>query len=266
VPAGSVLASSVLADGVLAGSIVSTSGVPAGSVPASCVSAGSVPARGVPVGSVPASSVPTGEVLAGNIVFAGFGDPAASASVLAVLTTAPAATSPLPHGHSLSSCKHTTRFPSPFDLGNHQPTAGIFSSSSFDDDFCADFTNLASTVVVDPVTTKRQVWKLVPLPDGKIAIGTKCILKNKRDARGILCKKQTVVATSSTEAEYVVAASCCDQMNAVSGGLLLYFVSNVHGYPKLLVVQVFLLVVLVHADDFVPTSGCTLSAGSYSVL
>nr|GFD07440.1 hypothetical protein [Tanacetum cinerariifolium] len=89
---------------------------------ASCVSAGSVPARGVPVGSVPASSVPTGEVLAGNIVSAGFGDPAASASVLAVLTTAPAATSLLPHGHSLSSCEHTTRFPSPFDLGNHQPT------------------------------------------------------------------------------------------------------------------------------------------------
>nr|GEW87846.1 reverse transcriptase domain-containing protein [Tanacetum cinerariifolium] len=29
----------------------------------------------------------------------------------------------------------------------------------------------------------QQVWKLVPLPDGKIAIGTKWILKNKRDAR-----------------------------------------------------------------------------------
>nr|GFC01465.1 uncharacterized mitochondrial protein AtMg00810-like [Tanacetum cinerariifolium] len=30
----------------------------------------------------------------------------------------------------------------------------------------------------------QQVWKLVPLPNGKIAIGTKWILKNKRDARG----------------------------------------------------------------------------------
>ncbi|GKD34477.1 putative ribonuclease H-like domain-containing protein, partial [Tanacetum coccineum] len=29
----------------------------------------------------------------------------------------------------------------------------------------------------------QKVWQLVPLPDGKIAIGTKCILKNKRDAR-----------------------------------------------------------------------------------
>jgi hypothetical protein len=32
----------------------------------------------------------------------------------------------------------------------------------------------------------QQVWILVPLPDGKIAIGTKWILKNKRYARGIV--------------------------------------------------------------------------------
>nr|GFA70644.1 ribonuclease H-like domain, reverse transcriptase, RNA-dependent DNA polymerase [Tanacetum cinerariifolium] len=58
--------------------------------------------------------------------------------------------------HSLGSCKHTTRFPSLSDLGNHQPTAGIFSSSSsYDDDLCADVTNLALNVVVDPVATKR---------------------------------------------------------------------------------------------------------------
>ncbi|GJS69652.1 hypothetical protein Tco_0702493 [Tanacetum coccineum] len=29
----------------------------------------------------------------------------------------------------------------------------------------------------------QEVWKLVPLPEGKTAIGTKWILKNKRDAR-----------------------------------------------------------------------------------
>ncbi|GKD56799.1 putative ribonuclease H-like domain-containing protein, partial [Tanacetum coccineum] len=31
----------------------------------------------------------------------------------------------------------------------------------------------------------QDVWKLVPLPEGKTAIGTKWILKNKRDARAI---------------------------------------------------------------------------------
>nr|GEZ02206.1 hypothetical protein [Tanacetum cinerariifolium] len=56
----------------------------------------------------------------------------------------------------------------------------------------------------------------------------------------IQCKKQIVIATSSTEAEYVVVASCCGQ------GLL--------------------LVVLVRADDLVPADGCTLSDGCYEFL
>nr|GEY83013.1 retrovirus-related Pol polyprotein from transposon TNT 1-94 [Tanacetum cinerariifolium] len=34
------------------------------------------------------------------------------------------------------------------------------------------------------------VWKLVPLPDGKIAIETKWILKNKKDARGIVVRNK----------------------------------------------------------------------------
>nr|GFD15465.1 hypothetical protein [Tanacetum cinerariifolium] len=51
-----------------------------------------VPASHVPAGSVPtshvhASSIPAGGVLAGSINSAGFGDPAASESVLAVFTT-----------------------------------------------------------------------------------------------------------------------------------------------------------------------------------
>nr|GFB68951.1 hypothetical protein [Tanacetum cinerariifolium] len=55
-------------------------------------------------------------------------------------------------------------------------------------------------------------------------------------------------------------------MNAVSCGLLLYFVSNVSGYPKLQVVQVLLLVVLVYADDLVSAGGYTLPASSYSFI
>nr|GEW26674.1 putative ribonuclease H-like domain-containing protein [Tanacetum cinerariifolium] len=54
------------------------------------------------------------------------------------------------------------------------------------------------------------------------------------------CKKQTIVATSSIEAEYVTTASCC--------------------------CQVFLLVVLVHADGMVPAGSYTIPTGSYSFM
>nr|GFC80905.1 putative ribonuclease H-like domain-containing protein [Tanacetum cinerariifolium] len=48
----------------------------------------------------------------------------------------------------------------------------------------------------------QQVWKLVPLPDGKIAIGTKWILKNKRDARGIVVRnKSRLVAQGHRQEE-----------------------------------------------------------------
>nr|GEV68743.1 hypothetical protein [Tanacetum cinerariifolium] len=169
----------------------------------------------------------------------------------------------------------TTRFPCPSDLGNHDPSPGIFSSLSYDAKFGADLNNVASTVEVSLVTTKRintihpqsliigdptsavktrskvqqtltgdstfisfifdqqrdnhtnfqyclfscflsqveprsvaqvledpswvdamqeeiqqfkfqNVWVLVDLPAGKYAIGTKWILKNKQDARGIV--------------------------------------------------------------------------------
>ncbi|GJX70708.1 putative ribonuclease H-like domain-containing protein [Tanacetum coccineum] len=41
----------------------------------------------------------------------------------------------------------------------------------------------------------QEVWKLVPLPVGKIAIGTKWILKNKRDARGIVVRNKASIAS-----------------------------------------------------------------------
>nr|GFD05299.1 hypothetical protein [Tanacetum cinerariifolium] len=145
----------VLAAGDPAGSIVSTGGVPAGTIPTSSVPASNVPTSIVPASNVPASSVPAGGVLAGSVDSAGFGDPATSESVPAIFNPDLADNSTLPPSHSLGSSKHSTRFPSPSDLGYHQPTAGIFSSSSYDDDFCADVTNLASSVVVDPIATKR---------------------------------------------------------------------------------------------------------------
>ncbi|GKF58209.1 retrovirus-related pol polyprotein from transposon TNT 1-94, partial [Tanacetum coccineum] len=48
----------------------------------------------------------------------------------------------------------------------------------------------------------QKVWKLVPLPHGKNAIGTKWILKNKRDARGIVVRnKARLVAQGHRQEE-----------------------------------------------------------------
>ncbi|GJW57987.1 putative ribonuclease H-like domain-containing protein [Tanacetum coccineum] len=185
----------------------------------------------------------------------------------------------------------TTRFPSPSDLGNNEPSLGIFSSSSYDDEFGADLNNLASTLEVSPVATKQintihpqsliigdhtsavqtrskvnktttgesafisyihdqqrnnhidfqhclfacflsqveprsvaqaledpswvdamqeemqqfkfqNIWVLVDLPEGKYAIGTKWILKNKRDVRGIVVRnKARLVAQGHRQEE-----------------------------------------------------------------
>nr|GFA32673.1 hypothetical protein [Tanacetum cinerariifolium] len=127
----------------------------------------------------------------------------------------------------------TLRFPSPSDLGNHDPSPGIFSSLSYDDEFGAALNNVACTVEVslvrdnhtdfqhclfacflsqvepssvaqaleDPIWVDamqeemqqfkfQNVWVLVDLPEGKYAIRTKWILKNKRDARGIVVRNK----------------------------------------------------------------------------
>ncbi|GJR17762.1 putative ribonuclease H-like domain-containing protein [Tanacetum coccineum] len=199
--------------------------------------------------------------------------------------------STLPPGQSLGSSANTTRFPLPSDVCMDQLSSGIFTSSSYDDDFSATLTNLAPVVDVNQVPTRRvntihpqsqilgdlaspvltrsraqkskfgesafigyiqdqqrtnhtdqlhclfgcflsqleptsiakaledpdwvaamqeemqqfinqQVWKLVPLPDGKHAIGTKWILKNKRDARGIVVRnKARLVAQGHRQEE-----------------------------------------------------------------
>nr|GEW30529.1 uncharacterized mitochondrial protein AtMg00810-like [Tanacetum cinerariifolium] len=56
---------------------------------------------------------------------------------------------------SIFNDEPTTRFLSPSDLGNHDPSPGIFSSSSYDDEFDAALNNVASIVEVSPVATKR---------------------------------------------------------------------------------------------------------------
>ncbi|GKC34254.1 putative ribonuclease H-like domain-containing protein [Tanacetum coccineum] len=87
-------------------------------------------------------------------------------TITPVVTPVPTAAQSLPPGHSLGSSTHSTRHPSLSDLANsmslfsemediyHHPDIGIFSSSSYDDDF-GGTTNLAPSVVVDFVPTKR---------------------------------------------------------------------------------------------------------------
>nr|GEX87751.1 putative ribonuclease H-like domain-containing protein [Tanacetum cinerariifolium] len=80
----------------------------------------------------------------------------------------------------------------------------------------------------------QKVWVLVYLPHGKRAIAlnssptalnTLCFSLRSMAAstpKLSVCKKQTVVATSSTEAEYVPAASCCAQVLWIQNQLLDY--------------------------------------------
>nr|GEW74782.1 retrovirus-related Pol polyprotein from transposon TNT 1-94 [Tanacetum cinerariifolium] len=233
----------VLDAGDPARSIVSTGGVPAGGVPASGVLCGSlpasivstvgVPASGVPAGSLPASSVFASGVLAGSIDSAEFGVSAASESIPTVFTNDPAATSPLPPGHLLGSCKHTTRFPSPTDLGNHQlrlvntihpqsqiiralqspvQTRGTVQKSKFGESaFIGYVHNQNRTNHADhphclfacflSQLEPSSVAKDLKDPDW-IAIGTKWILKNKRDASGIVVRnKARLVAQGHRQEE-----------------------------------------------------------------
>ncbi|GJW64243.1 putative ribonuclease H-like domain-containing protein [Tanacetum coccineum] len=63
--------------------------------------------------------------------------------------------STLPPGQQLGSSENTTRFPIPSNVCMDQLLSGIFTSSSYDDDFSATLTNLAPVVDVNPVPTRR---------------------------------------------------------------------------------------------------------------
>nr|GEU76305.1 putative ribonuclease H-like domain-containing protein [Tanacetum cinerariifolium] len=95
-------------------------------------------AKTVPPGSIP---VPTGSILVP------FGDTMVSTDDVPCHTSSPT--------DSFFDDEPTKRFPYPSDLGNHDPSPGIFSSSSYDDEFGATLNNVASTVEVSPVATKR---------------------------------------------------------------------------------------------------------------
>ncbi|GJZ82990.1 putative ribonuclease H-like domain-containing protein, partial [Tanacetum coccineum] len=171
-------------------------------------------AKTVPPGSIP---VPTGSIPVPS------GDTMVSPSDVSVPTGGVPIPSVSPTD-SFYDVEPTTRFSSPSDLGNNVPLPGIFSSTSYDDEFGADLNNLASIVeVIEPRSVAQaledpswvdamqaemqqfkfqNVWILVDLPEGKYAIGTKWILKNKRDARGIVVRnKARLVAQGHRQEE-----------------------------------------------------------------
>ncbi|GJR00360.1 putative ribonuclease H-like domain-containing protein [Tanacetum coccineum] len=211
-------------------------------------------------------------VPAGKVVSAGH-----SETSTPVCTPVHTVATSFPLGHSLGSSEHSSRYPSPSDLANsrssfseiedihHHPDTGIFSYSSYDDDFGGTILRALTLLVQTRGTLKKskfgasafvsyvhdqqrnnhtdylhclfacflsqlepssvaqalndpawveamqeemqqfinqKVWQLVPLPDGKITIGTKWILKNKRDARGIVVRnKARLVAQGHRQEE-----------------------------------------------------------------
>nr|GEV96492.1 copia protein [Tanacetum cinerariifolium] len=207
----------VLAAGVPA-SIVSTGGVPAGNVPASGVPAGSLSASIVSTGGVHTGSVPAGSL-------------PASESVPAIFTNDPAATSPLTPGYSLGSSStfavdpvatkrvNTIHPQSQIVRALQSPvqTRSTVQKSKFDEKPSSvakaleDLDWVASMQEEMQQFYHQQVWKLVPLPDGKIAIGTKWILKNKRDARGIVVYVDDIIFGSTNKA-------WCDEFEVLMKG------------------------------------------------
>ncbi|GJS01008.1 putative ribonuclease H-like domain-containing protein [Tanacetum coccineum] len=115
------------------------------------------------------------------------------------------------------------------------PTDGIFTNSSYDDEGAvADFTNLETVVNVSPIPTSRinsihpstlilgdlqsavqtrskvtknygaHAFILVDLPYGKKAIGTKWVYRNKKDKRGVVVRnKERLVVQGHRQEERI---------------------------------------------------------------
>ncbi|GJV73461.1 putative ribonuclease H-like domain-containing protein [Tanacetum coccineum] len=234
-------------------------GVSADRDPASIDSADGVSASSTSAGSDPAGGNPTGSSQpAGS-------DPAGVTSVSTDFIPVHADESTLPPGKSLGSSENTTRFPVPSDVCMDQLSSGIFTSSSYDDDFSATLTNLAPSVEVNPVPTRRvntihpqsqilgdlaspleptsiakaledpdwvaamqeemqqfinqQVWKLVPLPDGKHAIGTKWeLLRTRGNASGIVVRNNAKMDVRSALCLWSEIEKKCLQVKQLPDG------------------------------------------------
>ncbi|GJT97024.1 putative ribonuclease H-like domain-containing protein [Tanacetum coccineum] len=164
-------------------------------------SAGIDSAGGVSAGSTSPGSDPAGGIPAGSYEPAGEGNPAVSTSVSADFIPVHADESTLPPGQSLGSSENTTRFPVPSDVCKDQLSSGIFTSSSYDDDFSATLTNLAPAVEVNPVPTKR-VHTIHPLSQilGDLASP---VLTRSRSHKSKFGEKLTSIAKALEDPDWV---------------------------------------------------------------
>nr|GEU29714.1 hypothetical protein [Tanacetum cinerariifolium] len=103
------------------------------------------------------------------------------------------------------------------------PNDGIFTSATYDDDgVVADFTNLESTMNIEPKKISQaledkswvdamqeellefktqQVWILVDLPFRKKVIRTKWVYRNKKDERGVVVRNKARLVTQGRRQE-----------------------------------------------------------------
>nr|GEU92729.1 hypothetical protein [Tanacetum cinerariifolium] len=81
-----------------------------------------------------------------------------------------------------------------------------FSNEDEDDDVVADMNNLDTTIQEELLQFKLQeVWTLVDLPNGKKAIGTKWVFRNKKDERKIMIRKKARLLAQGNTQEKEIA-------------------------------------------------------------
>ncbi|GKE97549.1 hypothetical protein Tco_0020900, partial [Tanacetum coccineum] len=145
----------------------------------------------------------------------------ASSTNLVNIVSIPVSTASPNEGLSLSDPSNPEQDDSeipPLEDIYQNSTDGIFTKSSYDDEGAG---------------LTSQTWKLFK---GEIIIRTSSIAGANLDRKSTIggcqflgrrliswqCKKQTIVATSTTEAEYVAAASCCGQVLWIQNQMLDY--------------------------------------------
>ncbi|GJY89545.1 putative ribonuclease H-like domain-containing protein [Tanacetum coccineum] len=86
----------------------------------------------------------------------------------------------------------------------------VYSDDDEDVGTEADMNNLYAFMLIEAMQEEllqiklQEVWTLVDLPNGKTAIGTKWVFRNKKDERGIMIKnKARLVAQGYTQEEWI---------------------------------------------------------------